>query len=129
MFSQVDVIVNTTSPDLDIAKGAVCKSILEAAGNSLKTELDDLPVIYNKGGQVIRVKYGEIKETRGYRLKCTSIFHGSLYKWAGEGKTAFDVSMNILYACKLTTRCFRYYILRTQVLNYMGKGQTIYRRK
>lgn len=116
MYSQVDVIVNTTSPDLDITKGAVCKSILEAAGNSLKTELDNLPVIYNKGGKVMRVKYGEIVETTGYRLKCTSIFHGSLYKWAGDGKAAFDVSMNILYALKLTTRCFRYNILGRKFL-------------
>lgn len=57
MFSQVDVIVNTTSPDLNITKGAVCKSILEAAGNSLKTELDDLPVINRNAGKDMRVKY------------------------------------------------------------------------
>lgn len=116
MFSQVDVIVNTTSPDLDITKGAVCKSILEAAGDNLKTELDKLPVINRNGGKVMRVKYGEIVETTGYRLKCTSIFHGSLYKWDGEGKAAFDVSMNILYALKLTTRCFRYNILGRKFL-------------
>lgn len=60
----------------------------------------------------MRVKYGEIKETTGYRLKCRSIFHGSLYKWDGEGKVAFDVSMNILYALKLTTRCFSYNIFK-----------------
>lgn len=116
MYSQVDVIVNTTSPDLNITKGAVCKSILEAAGNSLKTELDNLPAIYNKGGKVMRVKYGGIVETTGYRLKCTSIFHGSLYKWTGEGKAAFDVSMNILYALNLTTRCLRYNILGRKFL-------------
>lgn len=115
MHSQVDVIVNTTSPDLDITKGAVCKSILEAAGENMKTELDNLPVINRNGGKVMRVKYGEIVETTGYGLKCTSIFHGSLYKWDGEGKAAFDVSMNILYALKLT-RCFRYNILGRKFL-------------
>lgn len=116
MFSQVDVIVNTTSPDLNITKGAVCKSILEAAGNSLKTELDDLPVINRNAGKDMRVKYWEIVETTGYSLKCRSIFHGSLYKWTGEGKAAFDVSMNILYALKLTTRCSRYNILGRKFL-------------
>ncbi|XP_052704649.1 uncharacterized protein LOC128180570 [Crassostrea angulata] len=97
--NEVDVIVNTTSPDLDITKGAVCKSILEAAGDSLKAELDKLPVINTNGGKVMRVKYGEIKETTGYRLKCTSIFHGSLYKWDGEGKAAFDVLRRFVENC------------------------------
>lgn len=94
MYLQVDVIVNTTSPDLDITKGAVCRSILEAAGENLKTDLEKRPVIYSKGGQVMRVKFGEIVETTGYRLKCRSIFHGSLYQWTWEGKKAIDVSMN-----------------------------------
>uniref|UniRef100_K1Q9A6 Poly [ADP-ribose] polymerase 14 n=1 Tax=Magallana gigas TaxID=29159 RepID=K1Q9A6_MAGGI len=85
--------------DLDITKGAVCKSILEAAGDNLKTELDKLPVINRNGGKVMRVKYGEIVETTGYRLKCTSIFHGSLYKWDGEGKAAFDVLRRFVENC------------------------------
>lgn len=97
--NEVDVIVNTTSPDLDITKGAVCNSILHAAGDNLKTELDKLPVIYGKGGQVMRVKFGKIVETTGYRLKCRSIFHGSLYKWTGEGKAAFDVLRRFVENC------------------------------
>lgn len=66
----------------------------------------------------MRVKYGEIVETTGYRLKCTSIFHGSLYKWTRDGKAAFDVSMNILYALN---KMFQVQHIRTQVLNYMQK--------
>lgn len=119
--SQVDVIVNTTSPDLDITKGAVCNSILHAAGDNLKTELDKLPVIYSKGGQVMRVKFGKIVETTGYRLKCRSIFHGSLYKWTGEGKAAFDVSMNWRFYLDISKQqeIFQVQHIWKHVLNYM----------
>lgn len=112
LYLQVDVIVNIIFLDLDIVKGVVRRFILEVVGNSLKIELDDIFVIYKKGGKVMWVKYGEIKEIMGYCLKCRSIFYGFFYKWDGEGKVVFDVSMNILYVLKLIIRCFSYNIFK-----------------
>lgn len=93
-LSKVDVIVNTTSRNLDMTRGAVSKAILEAAGDELKNEIAKTPVI-KQGSQRIRVEYGDIVETFGYRLKCQRIFHGTLYKWTDDQSKSLDVGAKI----------------------------------
>lgn len=86
--------MNTSSPDLDITRGAVSRSILNAAGDELKNEIAKIPAI-KQGSQRIRVEYGDVAETMGHRLKCQRIFHGTLYKWTDDKTKSQDVSMRL----------------------------------
>ncbi|XP_062603399.1 uncharacterized protein LOC134265164 [Saccostrea cucullata] len=95
---KVDVIVNTTSLSLDMTSGAVSASILEAAGDGLKTEIAQIPADLTTG-QVIRVNYGDVAETFGYRLNCERIFHGALYKWKDDQEKAMDVLRQFVRNC------------------------------
>lgn len=96
--NEVDVIVNTSSPDLDITRGAVSRSILKAAGGELKNEIAQISAI-KQGSQRIRVEYGEVVETFGYRLKCQRIFHGTLYKWTDDKTKSQDVLQRFVKKC------------------------------
>lgn len=77
------MIVNTTSQNLDITKGVVSASILKGAGDELKREIAKFPVI-NKGSSIIRVNFGDVVETMGYRLECQRVFHGPLHYWKSD---------------------------------------------
>ncbi|XP_070212581.1 protein mono-ADP-ribosyltransferase PARP14-like [Littorina saxatilis] len=72
---QVDVIVNSTSTDLELRSGAISSSILQAAGVSLQTECKSK---YPSG-----IKSGEIAITKGHALSCKEVYHLSLLSWAG----------------------------------------------
>ena len=72
---KVDVIVNTTSPNLVLSNGAVSSLILQAAGPSLQTECTDYVQ------KVPSLAIGEIAVTKGYNLSCRHIYHGSCIGW------------------------------------------------
>lgn len=84
--------MNTSSPDLDITRGAVSRSILRAAGDELKKEIARFPVIKH-GSSRVRVEYGDVVETMGHGLKCKRIFHGTLCKWNDDKVKSQDVSI------------------------------------
>nr|KAG5706724.1 hypothetical protein BaRGS_007227 [Batillaria attramentaria] len=71
---QADVLVNTTSTDLDLAKGAVSSSILKAGGSSLQEECQHK---YPVG-----IKPGEIAHTKGHGLACKEVYHIALEAWS-----------------------------------------------
>lgn len=86
--------MNTSSPDLDITRGAVSRSILRVAGDELKEEIAQIPVIKH-GSSRVRVEYGDVVETMGHGLKCKRIFHGTLCKWNDDNMKSQDVSMRL----------------------------------
>ncbi|KAK7109795.1 protein mono-ADP-ribosyltransferase PARP14-like isoform X1 [Littorina saxatilis] len=73
---KVDVIVNSTSKDLDLKSGAVSSSILQAAGSGLQ---DECRTQHPQG-----VRPGHIAATGGYKLSCQQLYHVSLPKWSGQ---------------------------------------------
>lgn len=96
--NEVDVIVNTSSPDLDITRGAVSMSILRAAGDELKKEIALFPVIKH-GTSRVRVEYGDVVETMGHGLKCKRIFHGTLCRWNDDKVKSQDVLQRFVKNC------------------------------
>ncbi|XP_030642428.1 protein mono-ADP-ribosyltransferase PARP9-like [Chanos chanos] len=62
---QTCVIVNTTSPQLDLAVGAISKAILDKAGRELQTEIRKTYYAY----------FGDVIKTKGYKLDCQFVYH------------------------------------------------------
>lgn len=87
-FLQVDVIVNTTSSNLNLSGNASSKALSAAAGPKLQEEC-------KKIGQV---KTGEIVVTNGANLACKHVFHTSCPGWEkGQGeKVSTDI---IFFSC------------------------------
>ncbi|KAH3812354.1 hypothetical protein DPMN_140784, partial [Dreissena polymorpha] len=75
----ISVIVNTTSRNLDLNKGAVSKTILKQAGPEIQNELK---CNYPNG-----ISKGQVAVTKGYKLKCSIVVHGSVSNWDGQNKT------------------------------------------
>ena len=81
----MDVIINTTSRDLNLRAGAISASILKAAGEELQRECNrKVP----PGG----INPGEIVVTSGYDLMCKDVYHVALMKWDGANGKAKQVS-------------------------------------
>ncbi|XP_061170936.1 uncharacterized protein LOC133180422 [Saccostrea echinata] len=68
-----DVLVNSTSPELELKAGFVSRKILETAGPEIQNECKK----NYKGG----IKVGKVAVTKGYNLKCKFVFHGCMYKY------------------------------------------------
>lgn len=101
--------MNTSSPGLDITRGAVSRSILRAAGDELKMEIARFPVIKH-GSSRVRVEYGDVVETMGHGLKCKRIFHGTLCKWNDDKVKSQDVSIRLKIIMRERERGGRYKI-------------------
>ncbi|XP_053389167.1 protein mono-ADP-ribosyltransferase PARP14-like [Mercenaria mercenaria] len=67
---KVDVIVNTTSHNLDLRNGAVSQSLLKTAGKELQ---DEVNAKYPKGLEGI-----DVAVTGGYKLNCEFVIHTAL---------------------------------------------------
>ncbi|OWF50082.1 Poly [ADP-ribose] polymerase 14 [Mizuhopecten yessoensis] len=87
--AQTDVIVNTTSCDLQLQAGAVSSSILRAAGQSIQ---DECHVGYPAG-----IQYGNVATTTGGQLACKHIFHGALNKYKSD--MAFQQFQDFIRRC------------------------------
>ncbi|CAB1338149.1 unnamed protein product [Coregonus sp. 'balchen'] len=61
---ETDAIVNTISSDLDLSSGEISRAILEKAGKGIQEEI--LKCFSNNG---------EVIETTGHNLLCTSVYH------------------------------------------------------
>ena len=75
---QADVLVNTTSPNLDLNFGQVSAALLRTAGAEIQRECKER---YPKG-----VQGPEIAVTMGYNLKCQFVFHGSLRSYSTKSQ-------------------------------------------
>ncbi|XP_061184934.1 uncharacterized protein LOC133192948 [Saccostrea echinata] len=71
---KVDVIVNSSRPDLDLSKGRASNALLSAAGEEIQTEIQQN---YTHG-----IQDGEIAITSGGQLSCEAIYHGALSKYS-----------------------------------------------
>ncbi|XP_036065552.1 protein mono-ADP-ribosyltransferase PARP9 [Oryzias melastigma] len=60
---QTDVIVNTTSENLDLRRGAVSKALLEKAGHEMQKEIHNAK------------KSNFIISTKAYKLNCKEVYH------------------------------------------------------
>lgn len=69
--TQVDVIVNSASSDLDLSKNASAKALSDAAGPTLQQECRAIG----------KVNTGDIVITSGGNLKCKHVFHTSCATW------------------------------------------------
>nr|KAG5698672.1 hypothetical protein BaRGS_022560 [Batillaria attramentaria] len=75
---QVDVVVNTTSPKLELTNGAVSASILDAAGPSLQRECRKK---YPQG-----INPGDVAQTKGHGLVCKEVYHVTLSHWSDDAE-------------------------------------------
>ncbi|XP_062603401.1 uncharacterized protein LOC134265165 isoform X2 [Saccostrea cucullata] len=96
---KVDVIVNTTSLNLDLTSGPVSISILEAAGDELKKEMDEIPAIDKSGQRVNKIEYGEVLVTSAYGMNCERLFHGALFPWNDGKDTSLEVLQHFIRNC------------------------------
>lgn len=78
VHDQVDVIVNTVSPAVDLQQGAVASSILQVAGQEIQNEC----AMKSPSG----ANYGEVIVTRGYKLCCQNVYHAVCQKWDDSKK-------------------------------------------
>lgn len=69
--TQVDVIVNSASSDLDLSKNASAKALSNAAGSTLQQECKAIG----------KVNTGDIVVTSGGKLDCKHVFHTSCAAW------------------------------------------------
>ena len=100
---QVDVIVNTTSSDLNLGNGGVSSSILKAAGASIEQEAKQA----YPGG----LATGQIAITSGGNLPVQHIYHGALPNWNTAGSDVVCVILVHVFhffrsvCCILWSRC------------------------
>lgn len=97
-YAKVDVIVNSTSGDLDLTQGAASRSLLQRGGQAIQTECK---IKYSNG-----IKAGEIAVTSAGSLNCKEIYHVVLPKW--EGSKNKKVPETVVTSC-LQTACQKGY--------------------
>ncbi|XP_046554250.1 protein mono-ADP-ribosyltransferase PARP15-like [Haliotis rubra] len=90
---QVDVLVNTTTKDLNLSSGPVSKAILSRAGQDIQQQCQhNCP----QG-----IGFGELCETDGGSLTCKQIYHTCLPNW---GADAEQVLRNLIEMCLTESR-------------------------
>lgn len=74
-YSQVDVIVNSTSKDLTLGHGEISKAVLAAAGTNIQKECKtNSPKGFDQ--------FGKLLKTKSYKLtSCKAVYHGAAVKW------------------------------------------------
>ncbi|XP_060603250.1 uncharacterized protein LOC132756248 isoform X2 [Ruditapes philippinarum] len=92
--TKTDVIVNTTSRDLDLTNGKVSSTLLKAAGQGIQRECWDR---YPRG---ISISKHEVAVTGGHKLHCEKVFHIALDRYIPKQE------MNTIESIRtLVTRC------------------------
>ncbi|XP_071180461.1 Fanconi anemia group J protein homolog [Mytilus edulis] len=95
---QANVIVNTTSTNLQLNYGAVSQSLLCVGGPQLQKECNQK---YPDG-----VNIGDVAVTSGGSLKCDVIFHGALPQWKDAG--ALTILQTFMKNCLTTANSHGY---------------------
>ncbi|KAL3886858.1 hypothetical protein ACJMK2_026820 [Sinanodonta woodiana] len=111
---KVDVIVNTTSNNLDLRNGLVSNSLLAAGGEELQLQCY---LEYPQG-----VEPGQVAVTRGGNLMCKIVCHGALLSWDNEAvsrQMLRDFMGNCLFECSnMNYRSIAFPALGTGRLGY-----------
>lgn len=84
---QSDVIFCTSDKTLDLSKGAVSKSVLDAAGYALQAEC--------RGSYPQGINFGEVVRTGAHNLACKHVYHGVCPKWDDNAGRTEQVINNI----------------------------------
>ncbi|XP_041371316.1 protein mono-ADP-ribosyltransferase PARP15-like [Gigantopelta aegis] len=79
---KVNVIVNTTSTNLQLSRGPVSSAILSVGGVVLQQQCDN---DYQNG-----IQFGQVAVTTGGNLKCNNIYHIALPGWSQQGKEKLE---------------------------------------
>ncbi|XP_076120539.1 protein mono-ADP-ribosyltransferase PARP9 [Alosa pseudoharengus] len=88
---KTSVIVNTTSPALDLYNGAVTKAIVYEAGNELQRE------VYQFRG---KRTWGDVLKTKGYKLHSKFVYHVlCVHKGTPGHKTAEQIFREVISEC------------------------------
>ncbi|XP_067657209.1 protein mono-ADP-ribosyltransferase PARP15-like [Haliotis asinina] len=85
---KVDVLVNTTTKDLNLSSGPVSKAILNRAGQGIQQQCR---VNCPQG-----ISFGEICETDSGSLTCKQIYHTCMPNW---GADAEQILKNLIMTC------------------------------
>ena len=80
--------MNTTGKELNLSHGNVSKSLLVAAGNALQAEVD--------AKKPSDFDYGQVVVTRGHKLRCNFVYHGSCRGWDNGAGNCERVSIPVL---------------------------------
>lgn len=75
---RIDVIVNSTAKTLMLGYGALSKTILDTAGVEIQQEC-------TKKAPNGLAQHGDILATKGYKLPCQAVYHGSAIEWDDAG--------------------------------------------
>ncbi|XP_062390421.1 protein mono-ADP-ribosyltransferase PARP9 [Sardina pilchardus] len=88
---KTSVIVNTTSPGLELSSGAVTKAILNGAGHKLQHE-----VSHYRGN----CKWGDVLKTNGHKLHSTFVYHVlCVHKGTPGPRTAEEILSDVISKC------------------------------
>ncbi|KAK6168972.1 hypothetical protein SNE40_020113 [Patella caerulea] len=88
---KADVVVNCTSPELDLKSGAVSRSVLKDAGNSVQDECDKK---YSGG-----ISPGDVASTSAGKLSCSKIYHGCLLSYRKDKREAEKIMKAFVKNC------------------------------
>ena len=101
-FLQVDVIVNSTSSDLNLSANASAMALSAAAGPRLQQECNTIG----------KVDTGEIVVTSGANLACKHVFHTSCAGWENGAGEKVRTTINF-FSCNGKFYRFAYFLLLT----------------
>ncbi|XP_036364557.1 protein mono-ADP-ribosyltransferase PARP14-like [Octopus sinensis] len=114
--ASVDVIVNSTNERLQLNKGSISNSILNAAGSQIQYECNQR---YPQG-----ISTSKIAITKGYNLKCKNVFHLVLPLWDENSSDLILANLTqIITICLYTAermgaKCLAFPILGAGILKY-----------
>lgn len=84
----MDVIVNSSNPQLDLSQGRASSALLAAAGSRIQRECTQK---YPRG-----VRGGEIAVTTGGNLNCAAIYHAVLTRYSSR-KDENVIHLNFIF--------------------------------
>ncbi|CAC5394871.1 unnamed protein product [Mytilus coruscus] len=90
---KVDILVNSSNRNLELEKGAVSASILEAGGERIYTECKHF---YPNG-----INYGQVITTNPGNLRCKAICHGCLSHWKPIADISCQILAKLMFGCLL----------------------------
>jgi O-acetyl-ADP-ribose deacetylase (regulator of RNase III) len=88
---QADVIYCSPEKDLSLSKGAVSKTLSDAAGPGLQGECQSK---YPRG-----INYGDVVRTGGHKLQCKYVYHGVCPRWDAVGGRTQKVLASLILPC------------------------------
>ena len=95
LCTQVDVVVNSSNPLLNLKMGRLSTEIMQAAGSKIQDECEKN---YPAG-----IGFGQLAVTSGGNMRCKALFHGTIGSWDHGHGYAETVScfLNVVIQCSI----------------------------